>query len=384
MSQQVDIAPLGSNIASIASAPVSESAMVLRFMLQNEAANLLPEERVSKCLRWIAPVHLNMGEQSQKHDHVDISYDSARNIARYRNLIVCGSVWACPVCASRISAIRRKVITDALNTSGLYCSLATFTLSHHKRQSLEYTLSALLEAYRKLKSGRWWQGFKLSYGWVGDIRALEITYGANGFHPHIHAIMCFDAIFDEITLIECENSLKVRFEGILSHSGAYASREHSVKMTDDFQEVRDYISKFGKMPKMIKTEGWTIENELTSGHTKTARTKDAVTPWVLLLLSTDGDKQAGEIFREYYRTVKGRNQLVWSRGFQARLGVDITLSAAENTENSAPTVGEIDKYEWYKICALRLRGSLLQKVKDCHGDLQLINEWLIEQLKEIE
>lgn len=374
------LAPLGSTYCEDCVPRERESALILRFMLQDEAARLLPDGRVSKCLRWLAPVHANMGEQSKKHDHVDLTYDSARNVARYRNLIVCESVWACPVCASTISTIRRKRIAEALDRSGLYCALATFTLSHHKKQSLDYVLSSLLAAYRALKSGHWWQGFVKRYGWEGDIRALEITYGANGWHPHIHAIMTFQTLFDVATLAECENLLKVRFEGILARSGAYASSAHSVKMTDDSQEVRNYISKFGKLPREVKHGKWTIEHELVSGHTKTARSQDGATPWAMLASSLAGDTISSGLFITYATSCKGRNQLVWSRGLQEKLQILQSDTANESEAERRQIIGQIDKYEWYRICALRLRGELLERVKATRGDVQLINDWLSEEL----
>lgn len=377
------VSPLGSTVLQVLRPDVVQTASNLRFLLQSEAARLLPAERVSKCLRWLAPVHKNLGEQSPRFANVELRWDPERRKASYGNLILCSSVWHCPVCSSTIANRRRKVLSEALDSSHLHCVLATFTLSHHKAQSLDYVLTDLLTAYRKMKSGRWWQGFIKRFGWEGDIRCLEVTYGKNGFHPHIHAIMCFQTLFDEITTMECENALKVRFEGVLAQSGAYASHDHSVRLSDDMAEVRDYITKFGKLPKSITKKGWTIENELTQGHTKTSRSKDGETAWTLLALSLSGSADAGELFIEYAKTCKGRNQLVYSRGFQARLGILDIDGEPEDTTDNRHVVGLIDKYEWYKVCELELRCRLLDVVKTSAGDLDTINNWLIEQLKEI-
>lgn len=45
------------------------------------------------------------------------------------------------------------------------------------------------ETFRKVKQGKAWTQGRDRFGWLGDVRALEVTHGDNGWHPHIHALV---------------------------------------------------------------------------------------------------------------------------------------------------------------------------------------------------
>src|SRR5712691_4776616 len=66
-----------------------------KWQLQREAQALLPNERVAFCMRRI---------QART---VDVLYSVQHQSAHYGGLMVCGSVWVCPLCAAKISEHRR-------------------------------------------------------------------------------------------------------------------------------------------------------------------------------------------------------------------------------------------------------------------------------------
>jgi hypothetical protein len=39
------------------------------------------------------------------------------------------------------------------------------------------------------------QGFKNKWRILGTLKALEITYGENGWHPHLHVLVVSDSLF---------------------------------------------------------------------------------------------------------------------------------------------------------------------------------------------
>jgi len=375
------LAPLGTTIAKIASETPPERGVILRFLLQEEAQRLLPDEKVFWCLRRLAPVNQRMGEKSPVYDHVEVHYDATKNHASYRNLILCERLWICPVCASRISEFRRQAITQAINGSGLYSALVTFTLQHRKHTPLAATLGTLSTAYRKFKSGRWWTDFVQEWGWVGDIRALEVTYGEHGWHPHFHVISLFNWFLGKQDVSRLENALKGRFGDVLRQSGGYATYANGVTVKDDMQYARDYIAKFGRMPTHEDVKGWTIEHELTGANRKVARSKSGITPWGLLYQSAMGSKESARLFLEFANATKGRNQVCWSRGLRSRLDMDSVETALQDQENSSIALLTIDKYWWTEICQRRLRGQILAKVKEYHGDFAAIENWIIQEMK---
>lgn len=100
---------LGKYANNAAQAGGVDPARARRYYLQNLAADLLPDERVSECLRAVAP----------SADQVDLFHNPARSSARYANLIVCSRVWTCPVCAARITEERRRELTLAAAAADL-------------------------------------------------------------------------------------------------------------------------------------------------------------------------------------------------------------------------------------------------------------------------
>jgi len=77
---------------------------LLKWALQAEARAMLPNERVAQCLRQINPMAAGVeGLHSPEHQ-----------VAHYKSLIVCGSVWMCPLCAAKISERRRDELERAI------------------------------------------------------------------------------------------------------------------------------------------------------------------------------------------------------------------------------------------------------------------------------
>ncbi|SRR5258708_5626399 len=77
-------------------------ARLMRWQLQREAQDLLPEERVAFCMRRI------------QASMVDVLYSPHRQLAHYQGLMRCGSVWVCPICAAKISEHRRSELEQAI------------------------------------------------------------------------------------------------------------------------------------------------------------------------------------------------------------------------------------------------------------------------------
>src|SRR5437773_6935288 len=74
----------------------------VRWQLQREARALLPDERVAFCMRRIQATS------------VDVLYSPQNQTAHYGGLMVCGSIWVCPLCAARISEYRRVEVEQAI------------------------------------------------------------------------------------------------------------------------------------------------------------------------------------------------------------------------------------------------------------------------------
>jgi len=235
--------------------------VIRRFQLQAAARELLPREAVARCLRRAIP--------QRDMALVDVLYAPAKGAAHYGGLQICKSVWHCPVCAAKISERRREELTEALRiwseqhtTEDRRLLLVTFTLQHSIGDDLSVILGALRRARRLLVSGRGAKYLSDDYGVIGMVRSLEVTYGSNGWHPHLHVIMLFDR---EVPIIPFEIAIKDRWRQCVEKAGRTASWQHGVDVRYSDADIAAYMAKWGKEPK------WTAAHELTKGVTKCAR-----------------------------------------------------------------------------------------------------------------
>lgn len=271
----------------------------------------MPHERIHDCLRKIVP-----GKRT-----VDLIYDPDRQCAHFKNLMTCGSVWMCPVCAARITEQRAEELRRALlkwrENDGFF-ALITFTLSHNSGDKLHTVLEALREAHRRFKSGAPFQRLKQRYNWHGSVTALEDTHGANGWHPHLHELVFFDALSRD-TWSSFKVTVKQRWLASLAAEGRGATWTHGVDIKDADEQIYDYIAKYGHQP---TGNSWTLDREIAKAPTKKARTKDGRTAFQMLADVGAGDKTGAPLFQEHCRTMKGRKQLVWSKGLREELGLN--------------------------------------------------------------
>jgi hypothetical protein len=355
-------------ITSIASVSLVKQQIVERFYLQSLARQILPNDRVAWCLRRIVPGRAT----------VNIVKNTTTNRAHYQNLIRCGQLWPCPICAAAISEGRRIEISEALAKSPYHVALITYTVQHNQATKLQPMLAAMLLAYRKMKGKRSFTGLTDEYAWVGSIRSLEVTHGDNGWHPHIHELLLFKFSLDAVNEIGIKRNLKQQWIDVLQAQGYTASFERGVDVQTRDENIRDYISKFGHQPVNVH---WSLEHELTKAVTKKAR-KGGRTPMQLLADYGAGDVAAGALWYEYASAFKRRNQLVWSRGLRKLLNMGKEKSNAElsdDTPDEVRVLAQLTVLQWRGIVRADLRGDLLQMAVTLSEDDFL--KWLKQTLE---
>ena len=315
-----------------------------KYQLQNAARKLRQGFPVTKCLRWAIP-----------NSHIKIIHHPEFGKAGYAGLETCGSVWECPVCASKISERRRVEVQTAIamhKAKGGEVLLLTLTSPHKYGDSLAVLLAAqakALDGFRKNRPGR---RFFESLGTVGTIRALEVldgtpnTTGNNGWHPHFH-ILLFVA-----QGVDMEKAHRTAF-GIWADECMKAglgipSFKHGVDLRDG-SYAEKYVSK------------WGLENEMTKGHIKKGG-KRGRSPFDLLRCYNEGDKQAGALFVEYATHFKGKRQLVWSNGLKALFAIEeaTDIEVAEREEERAELGAELSRDDWKIILNFDVRAEILE------------------------
>ncbi len=344
---------------------------VRRFMVQSGARDLVPDERVAVCLRRVIPVRFGSDGRPlvDRPPGVAVLYSPAQKAAHFGGLQVCGSVWMCAVCAARISEVRRLELAEAIKAWGGQIVLATFTLQHKASDALVSLLDGLQDAMRKMRSGRAWMSFQERYGMVGSIRALEITDGVNGFHPHQHVLFF---VAGGIDLEVFTTELRDRWGASVAKVGRYASPQWGLDVQAADAKIADYVAKYGREPK------WTMAHELAKAVSKRGR-RDGLTMMDLLeSYVVLGDVAAGQRWREYAITFKGRKQLVYSKGLRALLGLVVEVKTdeeiVEEVVEDAVILAELDLAAWRIVLANDARAELLDVASS--GDPALVLSFL--------
>ena len=113
----------------------------------------------------------------------------------------CKSMWSCPVCAPSMRATRAKETTELVERAqvmGHTVVMPSYTMPHEAGEPLVTTLGYQQAAWKLMWSGRWAQAFRARFEVVGQVRAIEVTYGDHGWHPHRHQLLIMNLPAGEV------------------------------------------------------------------------------------------------------------------------------------------------------------------------------------------
>lgn len=338
---------------------------VIRWALQSAARELLPGASIRYCLRRLIPD----AEQVEVWKHDETGH------AHYKNLCVCGGVWTCAPCSSKISERRRVELKQALDQAADYSfSMVTFTLSHKRGDKLDSLVDDLLTSYRRLTSGRDYQTFTQSAGIVGSIKSLEVTYSdRNGFHPHLHVLL----VTRRGARIN-KSWLKTKWQHVIAGSARTADYDIGCHWRQADMSAAEYIEKYGH--ERIK-DWWGASGELTKGASKLTKDAKGFSMFQALynsIVAPDERQRGrwGRIFQEYARAFKGKSQLRYSKGLRELLGLGVELSdkeLAEGGEYPSSLLARLSRRQWRIILANDARGDVLGAAEK---GIEALNEFL--------
>lgn len=274
----------------------------------------------------------------------------------------CGSVWSCPVCASVIRPERAREISKAVEghqAAGGSVVFVTLTLRHQKSDPLALTLDTALLGWKKLMSHRRWSGvhgMKNRYDVQGYIRATEVTYGANGWHPHLHVLLMTGRNLADGEVQSLGDEMHSLWSSYAhQRTGRAPTREHGIDVQRVDTKGRVLAQYLGKIQDDHKAK-WTVSAELARADVKIGH-GDSITPFQLLDDDTGlPPAQRLRLWTEYVAGTKGRRCITWSRGLKDRYDV------AERDDQdilddveAAPPVWVTDASSW--DTARRSKGS---------------------------
>jgi hypothetical protein len=280
-----------------------------RYFLKAVINKIMSDSRILKCSRIRIP-----GKD------VQILKSIEHGKAHYSGLLRCGSPWGCPICAAQISERRKVEVKAAIATArmmGWSVHLMTCTVPHGLGDDVNVIRDQLAKAWRRLTTGRSGKEVRNNLSIEGTIRAIEVTHGLNGFHPHYH-ILIFSSrrIGSEVFKYFF---LPLWQDACVKSGLGRPSDERGLDVRDGLK-ADDYVSKgaFG-----LEKDNWGLESELTKGHTKINKSKTGSTPFGLLEdYAINGTEKAKNLFLVYFNAFKGSRQLYWSNGLKSKLSVE--------------------------------------------------------------
>jgi hypothetical protein len=260
--------------------------------------------------------------------------------ARWIGTLTCGHRWTCPVCAQKLIAKRRMQILDAL-TAGRKAepsrawSMLTLTLRHNARLPLSTLLRGLRKAWRRCRqSGAIQRICKTRV--AASVRAVEVTDGRNGWHPHLHVLV----LTSEWSIAERERLSDKWCEMVTRELGVECTptTEHGTHWSRTVDDK--YLAKLG-----LETTGASKKNAAWS-HAQMAKERYEVARRVFsreerARIYEDGDRSRAR-FREYETATKGcraielddRAAALARKGEALRLADDETLVREDQGERA--------------------------------------------------
>lgn len=347
----------------------SNKARNTRFALKSVVNEIMPGSRTSTCMRLRAPDPMSGGLRD-----VEILKSAEHGKAFYQGLLACGRVWHCPVCAAKISERRRvevKSAMDAAEDKDLKVHFITLTIPHGVGDDINELLSKLRLANKKMSAGRNAVKSRLNElsgvddASLGFVRALEVTHGKNGFHPHFHIILFTHKSVDS-SLVQYVYS-KAWSKACLSSDLPEPHADHGCVVKDG-SYASEYISK------------WGIEDEMTKANTKITKQKGR-SPWGLLDAILKGDdpvytpEKARSLFLVYAKAFTGQRQLYWSNGLRKALYIEKEETDEEIVSRSddpnSYLLAQISFRDWKKVLAAKQEANLLAVAESNHLAIQI-------------
>lgn len=182
---------------------------------------------------------------------------------------------------------------------------------------------------------------------MGSIRALETTYGGNGWHPHYHILLFLDS---SIPLDKIAAAYEERWINACIKAGLPAPKPGVACTVQDGSYASAYVGK------------WGLPEEMTKSHIKHAIA--GRTPMDLLRDYADGDENSGRLWREYVAAFKGQRQLWWSQGLRQLLYLPREESdeeiSAQVEEPEAEVLATLTEYQRRALVNARMLCAVLE------------------------
>ncbi|MBB4951953.1 hypothetical protein F4556_007607 [Kitasatospora gansuensis] len=353
--------------------------------------------------------------------------DGART--SFSGLVKCGSVWACPPCSAAIRARRSTWLEKtaaAWLESGRGIYMATLTAPHWRNVRLGTQFEQFAEGWRGVAAGSWWvgravirqkapvrwadrhqhpdlpedveaheekgqlvvwkRGWKARHGIAGVTRTIEVTYGGNGWHSHLHVLIWTEDPATREKAEELQEELYRRWVDRCKSVGLPTpDRQHGVRVDPVILQAD------GKLPLNLvrylakvqdkdvvdqRITARPVAAEMTRADMKLARGAKGLTAFQLAEKAAAGDEECLRLWLEYELATKGRQCLTWTEGLKERLAelAGIPLDDAKDEEIPAGEDAELRKEVPDLALASKPYKAKVARVKGRRADLRMAGD----------
>jgi hypothetical protein len=284
-------------------------------------------------------------------------------VARVSGVWRCGSSWSCPVCMPVVrqrAALEIQAGSDVLSARGGSAVFVTATGPHSKSDPLKRLLEPVFGFGKIVTHDRVWLEFAVGSSYLGQIRAAEITYGSNGWHPHCHALLCFDRQLNDCEVARLRSLVEVPWQRELTRRGV--GQIHAVHGVDVERVTVD-----GTLASYVAgvDSTWGIGLEVARAD---AKSKGQTPVDLLRRFAYFGDAQAKALWLEYEWATFGRQSVVWGRKLRQKIGLDVDVpdpgevAAAEGDADQLVVV-RFGRREWNVVVNKSGVAAVLERVE---------------------
>jgi len=274
--------------------------------------------------------------RGRRADFVGVRHSEGHG-AGFSGLVTCGSIWSCPVCSAKIMARRSLELGVGLLTwenSGGNLVMGTLTMRHNRGTRLAEEFGALNDGWKSIITSKVWKKWLKRLGSPGLVRVVEVTFGSNGWHVHLHFVLLVQGGLSSDVLDAFSNWLTAKWIRVLElvgMPGALAQGQdiHLVDGVRAASELGEYLAK-----STAYGAAESLGRELMGTWTKDARSVHSTAPaWrIAEEFGETGEADLLALWGEYERGTKGRRQTTWTRGLRALLGVGAEQTDEEIAE----------------------------------------------------
>ena len=340
-----------------------------------------PQYTLRRCGKVPCPRARKGSSAVSPSGHIQLRVGTSEEGGRFgyaEGVVHCGSISSCPVCAAKIRNARTVIYSESAArwlADGNSLLMVTLTFPHYAGMPLAPMWDMVSKGASHLTSSQRWRDLRKAFG--GQIwyrRALEQTYGVNGWHPHCHMLIYIRGELGGRGLADVHRHFTEEWARWVTRNGyGLPSGVHGVKVEAcaSGPDAGSYIVK--------SQDGHPVGAELTRGDLKSG--KKSWTPFDILRAYRRAE-DAGDVgeadelralWREFEQAAKGRRIITESRGLKKVLGEDDVTDQelADEEVRDHEDIGEITGATWRQVCERELEAPVFEALVT--GGLDRVN-----------